>query len=457
MNTYDCLVLGGGPGGYLAAERAAQRGMSVAVLEERAFGGVCLNEGCIPTKTLLHSAKMYRHATQSEAFGVTVEGMVHFSLPRAMERKRRVVQTLVGGVENTLKHAGVEMVHARGTVLGRGTNGLFQVAAGDEQYVGKRLIVASGSHAAVPPITGVREGLARGFVKTNREILEMESLPRDLVVIGGGVIGLEMACFFAAVGVKVTVIEMLDQIAGNTDAEIASVLQRTYEAQGMTFCLGASVQRVENGAVVYQKDGKETTAPCDMVLLSTGRRPNTQDIGLESINVQTQRGAIVTDLQLCTNVSGVWAVGDCNGKSMLAHTAYREAEVAVNHMCGEKDVINYDSVPAVIYTDPEVACVGMTLQGAKRRGYAAREVKVPMQYAGRYVAEVDNGKGFCKLVLDETSHRLLGVHMIGSYVSEMIYGAAMMIDTQLPPARLQKLTFPHPTVSEVLREALFAL
>ena len=194
-----------------------------------------------------------------------------------------------------------------------------------------------------------------------------------------------------------------------------------------------------------------------MVLLSTGRRPNTQDIGLESINVQTQRGAIVTDLQLCTNVSGVWAVGDCNGKSMLAHTAYREAEVAVNHMCGEKDVVNYDSVPAVIYTDPEVACVGMTLQEAKQRGYAAREVKVPMQYAGRYVAEVDNGKGFCKLVLDETSHRLLGVHMIGSYVSEMIYGAAMMVDTQLPPSRLQKLTFPHPTVSEVLREALFAL
>ena len=457
MNTYDCLVLGGGPGGYLAAERAAQRGMSVAVLEERAFGGVCLNEGCIPTKTLLHSAKMYRHATQSEAFGVTVEGMVHFSLPRAMERKRRVVQTLVGGVENTLKHAGVEMVHARGVMLGRGTDGSFQVAAGDEQYMGKRLIVASGSHAAVPPITGVREGLARGFVKTNREILEMESLPRDLVVIGGGVIGLEMACFFAAVGVKVTVIEMLDQIAGNTDAEIASVLQRTYEAQGMTFCLGASVQRVENGAVVYQKDGKETTVLCDMVLLSTGRRPNTQDIGLESINVQTQRGAIVTDLQLCTNVSGVWAVGDCNGKSMLAHTAYREAEVAVNHMCGEKDVINYDSVPAVIYTDPEVACVGMTLREAKQRGYAAREVKVPMQYAGRYVAEVDNGKGFCKLVLDETSHRLLGVHMIGSYVSEMIYGAAMMVDTQLPPSRLQKLTFPHPTVSEVLREALFAL
>ena len=457
MNTYDCLVLGGGPGGYLAAERAAQRGMSVAVLEERAFGGVCLNEGCIPTKTLLHSAKMYRHATQREAFGVTVEGMVHFSLPRAMERKRRVVQTLVGGVENTLKHAGVEMVHARGVMLGRGTDGSFQVAAGDEQYMGKRLIVASGSHAAVPPITGVREGLARGFVKTNREILEMESLPRDLVVIGGGVIGLEMACFFAAVGVKVTVIEMLDQIAGNTDAEIASVLQRTYEAQGMTFCLGASVQRVENGAVVYQKDGKETTVLCDMVLLSTGQRPNTQDIGLESINVQTQRGAIVTDLQLCTNVSGVWAVGDCNGKSMLAHTAYREAEVAVNHMCGEKDVINYDSVPAVIYTDPEVACVGMTLREAKQRGYAAREVKVPMQYAGRYVAEVDNGKGFCKLVLDETSHRLLGVHMIGSYVSEMIYGAAMMVDTQLPPSRLQKLTFPHPTVSEVLREALFAL
>lgn len=456
MELFDLLVLGGGPGGYLAAERAAQNGLKTAVFEERAFGGVCLNEGCIPTKTLLNSAKLYRHATESESFGVSVEGAT-FHMDKVIARKERVIGTLVGGVEATLKGVGVTMVRKTAVIDGKDENGNFRLKTDTDTYLGKRLIIATGSETAVPPIEGLKEGLKSGFVQTNREILQMQTLPKTLAVIGGGVIGLEMACFFAGVGVKVTVIEMMNKIAGVTDSEICGVLQAEYEKRGMEFCLGAKVLRVTDHSVVYEKDGKTVEVPCETVLLSAGRRARSAGIGLETLGVYTERGAIVTDEKMNTNVAGVYAVGDCNGKSMLAHTAYREAEVAVNNICGVRDAMRYDSISSVIYTDPEVACVGYTKEAAEKKGYRVKEVKVPMIYAGRYVAEVNNGKGFCKLVLDTERNRLLGVHMIGSYTSEMIYGAALMIDTELPPAQLKKLVFPHPTVCEVIREALFKL
>jgi len=278
-----------------------------------------------------------------------------------------------------------------------------------------------------------------------------------MVVIGGGVIGLEMACYFASVGVKVTVIEMMNKIAGSTDDEICRVIMDEYQKRGMEFKLSCKVQSVGENSVTYEENGESKTISCDAVLLSAGRRADTAGIGLETLGIETSRGAIVTDKRMSTNVAGVWAVGDCNGKLMLAHTAYREAEVAVNNMLGKKDIMNYDTVASVIYTDPEVACVGDTKASAEAKGMTVKEVKVPMIYSGRYVAETENGKGFCKLVLDTTNDRLVGVHIVGSYASEMIYGAALMLGTELPVEQLKKLVFPHPTVSEVIREALFAL
>ena len=453
MELFDLLVVGGGPGGYLCAERAAQGGMKVALFEKRALGGTCLNEGCIPTKTLLNSSKMYRHATESEAYGVTVSG-VTYDHAKVVARKNNVVKTLVAGVGATMSANKVTVITGDAVISGRTDDG-FAVTANGTTYNGRRLAIASGSETVVPPVPGLKEGLAAGFVVTNREVLDMTDLPKELVVIGGGVIGLEMAYYFASVGVKVTVIEMMPKIAGATDPEICKVLSDAFEKRGMVFKLSSKVLEVKTSSVIYEENGEQKEIACDKVLLSAGRRPATAGIGLETLGLQMDRAAIVTDRHMCTTVQNVYAVGDCNGKSMLAHTAYREAEVAVNHMLGKPDEMRYDVIPAVIYTDPEVASIGHSKEGAEKLGMTVKEVKLPMSYAGRYLAEINGGKGFIKLVVDTDRNRLVGCHMVGSYASEIIMTATMMVDTELTPDRLKKLVFPHPTVAEIIRAAIF--
>ena len=453
MELFDLLVVGGGPGGYLCAERAAQGGLKVALFERRALGGTCLNEGCIPTKTLLNSSKMYRHATESAAFGVTVTGAT-YDHAKVIDRKNKVVKTLVSGVGATMSANKVTVITGDAKIAGR-VEGGFAVEANGTTYNGRRLAIASGSETVVPPVPGLKEGLNSGFVVTNREVLDMKTLPKDLVVIGGGVIGLEMAYYFASVGVKVTVIEMMPKIAGATDPEICKVLQDGFVKKGMVFKLSSKVLEVKANSVIYEENGEKKEIACDKVLLSAGRRPATAGIGLETLGLEMDRAAIVTDRHLCTTVQNVYAIGDCNGKVMLAHTAYREAEVAVNHMLGKPDEMRYDVIPAVIYTDPEVASVGHSKDGAEKLGMNVKEVKLPMSYAGRYLAENEGGKGFIKLIVDTDRNRLVGCHMVGSYASEIIMTATMMVDTELTPARLQKLVFPHPTVAEMIREAIF--
>ncbi len=453
MEIFDLLVVGGGPGGYLCAERAAQGGLKVALFEKKALGGTCLNEGCIPTKTLLNSSKMYRHATESAAYGVTATG-VTYDHAKVVARKNKVVNTLVSGVGATMSANKVTVITGEAVITGRADEG-FTVQANGTTYTGRRLSIASGSETVVPPVPGLKEGLASGFVVTNREVLDLTELPKNLVVIGGGVIGLEMAYYFASVGVAVTVIEMMPKIAGATDPEICKVLTDAFVKRGMTFKLSCKVLEVKASSVVYEENGEKKEIACDKVLLSAGRRPATAGIGLETLGLQMDRAAIVTDRHMCTTVQNVYAIGDCNGKVMLAHTAYREAEVAVNHMLGKNDEMRYDVIPAVIYTDPEVASVGHSKEGAEKLGMNVKEVKLPMSYAGRYLAETDGGKGFIKLVVDTDRNRLVGCHMVGSYASEIIMTATMMVDTELTPERLQKFVFPHPTVAEIIREAIF--
>ncbi len=453
MELFDLLVIGGGPGGYLCAERAAQGGMKVCLFEKKALGGTCLNEGCIPTKTLLNSSKMYRHAMNSEAFGVTATD-VKYDHAKVIERKNGVVKTLVAGVGATMKGNKVTVISSSAVIKGRGETG-FLVEADGTMYEGKKLVIASGSETVVPPVPGLKEGIESGFVVTNREVLDTKNLPKNLVVIGGGVIGLEMAYYFASVGVSVTVIEMMPKIAGATDADICKVLTSAFEKKGMEFKLSCKVLEVKKDSVIYEENGEKKEIKCDMVLLSAGRKPSTAGIGIESLQLEMDRAAVKTDRHLCTSVSGVYAVGDCNGKLMLAHTAYREAEVAVNHMLGKSDEMRYDVIPSVIYTDPEVASVGLSKEDAEKQGMKVKEVKLPMSYAGRYLAENEGGKGFIKLIVDLDKNRLVGCHMVGSYASEIIMTATMMVDTELTPDRLKKLVFPHPTVAEIIREAIF--
>ncbi len=452
---YDLIILGGGPAGYNAAERAAHGGLKTLVIEKRALGGVCLNEGCIPTKTLLYSAKIFDYSKHCNEYGVKLEG-ASIDHSFVVERKNKVVKMLVGGIGATLKKAGVEVVDAEGEILRRDTDG-FVVKAADKEYTGKQLLICTGSTAAVPPIPGLRESVASGFGMTNHEILDLKDVPEKLVVIGGGVIGLEMASYFNSIGSKVTVIEMLDHIGGPTDREISSMLQKEYTKRGVEFLLGAKVTSVGTDCVNYELDGKQLSAKADRVLVSIGRRAMTQGIGLENIGVLTERGAIVTNDRGQTNVAGVWAAGDVNGRSMLAHTAYREGEVAINNILGKKDSVNYDAIPSVIYTNPEVAAVGETEESAKAKGLDVITKTVTLKLSGRYIAENEGGNGVVKLVIGKEHKDILGVHMIGTYASEIIFGCAMMVDRHMRVSDVQKTVFPHPTVGEVIREAMFMI
>lgn len=430
---YDLIILGGGPAGYRAAELAAEAGLNTLLFEKRAVGGVCLNEGCIPSKALLYSAKIYDYARGGgEAYGVSCQNPV-LNYAAAVKRKDKVVKKLVAGIEAGLKKAGVEIIREHATIKCR-IDGGFEVEAGGNSYKAAKLLICSGSEPVMPPIKGIETAM------TNREILALTEIPETLAIIGGGVIGLEMASLFNSAGSRVTVYEMADKIAGPFDREISESLQRIYEKKGVEFRLGAAVNDIAE-------------LHAEKTLVSVGRRPVIGGIGLESIGVLTERGAVVTDGQMKTSVPGVFAAGDVNGKSMLAHTAYREAEVAVNTILGSKDTMEYSAIPSVIYTNPEAAGIGETLETALSKGIAARETKLPMMFSGRFMAENERGEGICKLVWN--ADRLIGAHMLGNPASEVIGLLSAVLYKEMTAEQIKKLVLPHPTVTEILKEAVF--
>ena len=457
---YDLAVIGGGPGGYVAAERAGAAGLSVILFEKRELGGVCLNEGCIPTKTLLYSAKVFDYARHADKYGVNVDASsVDFGA--VFKRKQKVVKKLVGGVRVQMKNAQVEVVKEEAVIQGRSAEG-FTIASGEVTYEARNLLICTGSEAAVPPIPGLREGLGE-VVVTNREILELAEQPQELVVIGGGVIGMEFASFFNSIGTKVTVVEMLPKILGPMDDEISAMLQAQYEKKGVEFHLSCKVVAVEGNDVVYEDpDGNTCRARGDKILVSVGRRANFQGIGLENIGVELALNpagrpyGIKVDEKMRTNVPNVYAAGDVTGFSMLAHTASREGEVAVNTILGKEDRMRYNAIPGVVYTNPEVAGVGLTEAEAAKKGIDVTVAKLPMAFSGRFVAENERGEGLCKVVVDAKDRKVLGVHMLGNPCSEIIQGACIAIDEGMTVDRLKEVVFPHPTVSEIIKETVFS-
>jgi dihydrolipoamide dehydrogenase len=454
MSTYDLIILGGGPAGYRAAEIAGHGGLRTLLIEERRVGGVCLHEGCIPTKTLLHTAHMVRHMAQAQRYGIA--GAEAFSIDHAavVKRKDKIVRILESGIRSALKTAGVDLSDSSGQVLGKDADG-FLVETGQETYAGKRLLLCMGSEAVVPPIPGLMERRERGFVLTSREALSLTEVPRRLVIVGGGVIGLEMADYFSTAGSEVTVVEMLSHIGGDMDFDMHKGLQAVLQKRGVTFHLGCKVSEIHDGAVTCQGEKESFQIECDSVLICIGRRPRTGDSGLESLELAGDR--IPIDEYGRTAVPGVYAAGDVTGECLLAHTAYRQAEVCVNHMLGIDDRLSYRAIPSVVYTHPEYATVGETEESVREKNIPAKVISLSMRYSGRFVVENEGGDGLCKLVINRKDGRLIGAQCLGDPASEMIFGMALAIENGLTVEQIRRTVFPHPTVSEIFRETAFRL
>lgn len=457
---YDLAIIGGGPGGYVAAERAGAAGLKTVLFERKSLGGVCLNEGCIPTKTLLYSAKVYNYAVNGDHYGVYAKEP-NFNYGEIVSRKDKVVRKLVAGVKAAMKAGKIEVVAEQAMIKGRSAEGVTVIAA-DKEYVAKNLLICTGSEAAVPPFPGLKE--AGDVIVTNREILSLKEQPKELVVIGGGVIGMEFAAFFSTLGTKVTVVEMLPKILGPLDDEISAMLQKIYAKRGIEFCLRCKVTGIEGNTVVYEDpEGKVCRVSGDKILVSVGRRANISGFGLENTGVEMllNRGGkpcgIKVDEHMRTNVPNIYAAGDVTGFSMLAHTASREGEVAVNNILGKQDHMRYEAIPGVVYTNPEVAGVGLTEEQAKASGKEYEVLKLPMAYSGRFVAENEGGEGICKIIVGKKHHEVLGMHMLGNPCSEIIQSACIAIEMEMTVEQLKEVVFPHPTVSEIIKETAFTL
>ncbi len=453
QNMIDLAIIGGGPGGYVAAERAGAKGLNVTLFEKRELGGVCLNEGCIPTKTLLYSAKIYDYAKHGDPYGVSVAGAT-YDYGKIIERKNKVVRKLVGGIGATMKANKVQVIKGEAKIKGRSERGI-EIECNGETLYAANLLLCTGSEASVPPIPGLKE--AGEIILTNREILALKEQPKSLVIIGGGVIGMEFASFFNSLGTEVTIVEMLPEILGGLDGEISAMLRDIYAKKGIKFNLSCRVTEIKGNEVLFvDPQGNTASVQGDKILVSVGRRAVTAGLGLENLGVELNRGAVKVDHKMRTNVPNVFAAGDVTGFSMLAHTASREGEVVVNNLTGRSDIMRYNAIPGIVYTNPEVAGVGLTEEAAKKEGVAYRIQKLPMAYAGRFVAENEGGAGICKILVGEKHGEVLGVHMLGNPCSEIIYGACMAIEQEMTLREMEEVVFPHPTVSEIFKETVFS-
>lgn len=445
---FQLAIIGGGPAGYSAAEAAGKAGLNVVLFEKNALGGVCLNEGCIPTKTLLYSAKVFDGARNASKYAVKVDN-ISFDIAKIVSRKQKVVRKLVLGIKNKMSESGVTVVTGEAYIQDKNT-----IKCGDEVYKCEKLMLCTGSKTFVPPV----KGLEKIDFWTHREALDCKELPESLVIIGGGVIGMEFASYFCSLGVKVTVVEMTSEILGGIDKEIASLLRAEYTKKGITFMLDTKVTEIcneDSGKVIvkYQTADGDGTVETDKLLVSAGRHACTEGYGLENLSLEfTPQNRIKVDTKtMMTSVDGVYACGDITGFSMLAHTAVREAEVAVSHICGKDDNMSYKAIPGVVYTNPEVASVGMTEEMAKAVGFDYKVMKLPMAYAGRFVAENEGVNGICK-VITTSNDTIIGAHILGNPASEFIVIAGMMIEKGKKLEDFKKFVFPHPTVGEIFRE-----
>ncbi len=467
---YFLAIIGGGPAGYTAAEVASKAGKDVVLFEQNALGGTCLNVGCIPTKTLLYSAKQYYNATHAQKFGVTAEN-VAFDYAQMQKRKTIVVRKLVAGIKQRLNNEHCVVVNGAAEVVSyqlaeignqKAENGntqtensnhqaggeknmqaVIKIACNGEEYEAENLLICTGSTNFVPPIPGVKDN---ENVWDSTAALESKELPKSIAIVGGGVIGMEFATLYHELGVPVTVIEAMPTILPNIDQEVVGILREKYEKAGIRILTETKVERIEGQKLIA--NGQEIEA--DKILISVGRRANLQ--GLEALtDLEYNRGAIVVDDFMKTNLANVYAAGDVTGKIMLAHVASRQAEVAVGRMLKQIPVqrIAYNAIPSVVYTNPEIACVGIN-----ETDFEGEIHRLPMTFSGRFVAENEGENGLCKMLIDKKSHTVLGVQMIGNPCSEFVAAASFAVRMGYTVDEFKQVVFPHPTVSEILKEVL---
>lgn len=445
---YDVAIIGGGPAGYTAAEKAAKGGLSTVLFEKNALGGVCLNEGCVPTKTLLYSAKTYDQIKHASKYAVSAENPT-FDYPKIIARKNKVVKKLTAGIRMKMKESGVEVVAGEAIIQGKTAEGDLLIQCGEQVYEAKNLLVCTGSESVIPPISGVNET----EYWTSREALQSKELPASLIIIGGGVIGMEFASFFNSMGTEVQVVEMLDKILGPMDKELSDMLQAEYAKRGVKFYLEHKVTGIHGSEVTIEKDGESFTLHGEKVLLSVGRRPITKGFGLETLALEPFRNGIKVNEYMQTSLPNVYACGDITAFSLLAHTAVSEAEVAIDHILGKSRAMSYKAIPGVVYTNPEIAGVGKTEEELKASGTPYQVKKIPMAFSGRFVAENEMGNGVCKLILAEDG-TLIGAHLLGNPASELIVIAGIAIEKGMKAEEIKSFVFPHPTVGEIIKEAL---
>jgi dihydrolipoamide dehydrogenase len=454
---YDLAILGSGPGGYVAAIRAAQLGMKVAIVERERLGGICLNWGCIPTKALLRTSEIYHYMTHASAYGLSVD-KAGFDLARIVDRSRKVAAQLNGGVKGLMKKNKVTVVEGVGTLAGKGK---LVVKGGDgktTEIAAKNIILATGARARELPFAksdGDR-------IWTYRHAMTPSEMPTELLVIGSGAIGCEFASFYSDMGAKVTIVEMLDRILPVEDAEVSEFVTKQFQKQGMTILAKHGVEKLDVKAgrsvtaTIKQPDCKTITQDFSHCIVAVGIVPNTENIGLEDVGVKTERGQVLIDAECRTNVEGVWAIGDITGAPWLAHKASHEGIIAVEAMAGlHPHAMDVRNIPGCTYSRPQVASVGLTEAKAKEAGYEVKVGKFPFIGNGKAIA-LGEAEGFVKTVFDARTGELLGAHMTGAEVTELIEGYTVAKQLETTEGELMETIFPHPTLSEMMHESVLA-
>jgi len=445
VKTHEITIIGGGPGGYVAAIKAAQKGKDVALIEKEALGGVCLNWGCIPTKALLKSAKVYDTFKKAKSYGFTLDmDDVGMDFKKVMKRKDRAVRKLTTGVGHLMKKNGVEVYKGEASVKDART-----VEVNDETITTDYLIIATGASPAVPPIEGIDEALENGSVVTSRGLLSIDSLPGSLAIIGGGVIGVEFATIFNTLGTDVTILEREEDILLTVDKEIRDAYKKELKKQKIKVISGAEVKKHEGGTLHYEHAGESRTLSSDLTLLSAGMKPNLE--GLEALELEMGDNGIKTDAYSRTNLENVYAIGDVNGKLLLAHVASKEGVTAIEAIDGEARPLNYDHFPSGIYTFPEIAHVGLTEEEAKAQDIDYKVSTFPISANGRAVGEGQSA-GLAKMIAKRPYDEVIGVHLFCENATELISESVLGMTLEASAEDIASAVHPHPTLSETVHE-----